>query len=242
MFNQVRHHWKAGLVAAVVVIVALTVGVPYLYIHAIEGKPPATLSLKDVPSSTSSRGTSSASTDTPTTGSLDGTWTVTSGSQAGYRVNETLAGQSTTAVGRTSAVTGSLTISGTSVTSASFTVQMASVTSDRSQRDQQFSGRIMDTAQYPTGTFVLTKPIALGTVPAVGKTVTVTATGKLTLHGTTRQVTFSMSAKRTATEIAVTGDIPISYGDFNIDNPSFGGFVSVGNSGTVEFLIVAAKA
>jgi polyisoprenoid-binding protein YceI len=118
---------------------------------------------------------------------------------------------------------------------------MASVTSNRSQRDQQFDGRIMDTSQFPTGTFVLTTPIDLAKVPAIGKTVTVTATGNLTLHGTTRSVTFPISAKRTGNEIAAVGDIPITYGDYNIDNPSFGGFVSVGNTGTVEFLIIARK-
>lgn len=238
MTSRIRRHWKAALVTTVVVIVALVVGVPYVYIHAIEGKQPAALSLNDVPSSTPSPGTSPVAA---TKGSVDGTWTVTSGSQAGYRVNETLAGQNTTAVGRTSSVSGSFTIAGKSVTAATFTVQMASVTSDRGQRDQQFAGRIMDTAQFPTGTFVLTKPIALGSVPAVGKAITVKATGNLTLHGTTNAVTFTMSAKRTGTDIAVTGDIPIIYGDYHIDNPSFGGFVSVGNSGTVEFLLIAAR-
>jgi polyisoprenoid-binding protein YceI len=238
MITRIRRHWKAALVAAVVGVVALVVGVPYLYIHVIEGKQPAALSLSDVPSSAATAGASPVAS---TKGSIDGTWTVTSGSQAGYRVNETLAGQNTTAVGRTSSVTGSFTIKGKSVTTATFTVQMASVTSDRSQRDQQFAGRIMDTSQFPTGTFVLTKPIALGGIPAVGKTITVSATGNLTLHGTTNAVTFTMSAKRTANEIAVTGDIPIAYGDYHIDNPSFGGFVSVGNSGTVEFLLVATK-
>jgi polyisoprenoid-binding protein YceI len=240
LLGRVRHHWKATLIIGVVVIAALIVGVPYLYIHAIEGKQPAALSLNDVPTTTASPQVSTTSGGGAHRGSIDGTWTVTTGSQAGYRVNENLAGQNTTAVGRTSAVTGSLTISGTSVTAASFTVQMASVTSDRGQRDQQFAGRIMDTGQFPTDTFVLTKPIALGKVPAIGKTVTVTATGNLTLHGTTRSVTFSMSAKRTGDEIAVTGDIPITYGDYNIDNPSFGGFVSVGSSGTIEFLIIAS--
>ncbi|HEY4021404.1 MAG TPA: YceI family protein, partial [Pseudonocardiaceae bacterium] len=68
----------------------------------------------------------------------DGSWTVGSGSQAGHRVHETLVGQSTTAVGRTSKVSGSAAISGTQLTSATFTVDMASVASDKSQRDSRF--------------------------------------------------------------------------------------------------------
>jgi polyisoprenoid-binding protein YceI len=225
------------VVAGVLVLVALAVGGPFLYINVIEGKQPAALNLGDVPAS--SQPTAGGTAATP--GTVDGTWTVSTGSQAGYRVHETLAGQSTTAVGRTSAVTGSLTIAGASVTAATFTVQMGSVTSDRSQRDEQFQGRIMDVSQFPTGSFVLTKPIRLGTLPAIGKTVTVTAAGNLTLHGTTKPVSFSMSAKRSATQIAVTGDITISYGEYGIPNPSLGGFVSVGQSGTIEFLLVTTK-
>lgn len=86
----------------------------------------------------------------------------------GYRVQEALIGQQSTAVGRTSKVWGSITITGTSETKGSFTVNMASVTSDQSQRNAQFGGRIMDVSAYPTGTFVLTSPIELGTVPADG--------------------------------------------------------------------------
>jgi polyisoprenoid-binding protein YceI len=237
VFARARSHWKGLLVAGVLLLVALAVGGPYLYIHVIEGNQPAALSLRDVPASTAP----TAAPGAPTIGSVNGTWTVSSGSQAGYRVHETLAGQSTTAVGRTSAVTGSLTIGHKAVTAASFTVQMGSVTSDRSQRDDQFRGRIMDTAQFPTGRFVLTAPIRLGSLPSVGKTITETATGNLTLHGETKPVRFSMAAKRTASQIAVTGDIAISYGDYGIPNPSLGGFVSVGNSGTIEFLLVTTK-
>jgi polyisoprenoid-binding protein YceI len=224
----------------VLLLVALAVGGPFLYIHVIEGNQPAALSLRDVPSSTPGA-TTSTTAPPAATGSVNGTWAVSAGSQAGYRVNETLAGQSTTAVGRTSAVTGSLTIARKAVTAASFTVQMGSVTSDRSQRDEQFRGRIMDTSQFPTGSFVLTKPIQLGTLPPLGTTVNVTARGNLTLHGTTRPVSFAMAAKRSAGQIAVTGDITISYGDYGIDNPSVGGFVSVGHSGTIEFLLVTTK-
>jgi polyisoprenoid-binding protein YceI len=240
LLGRARQHWKGLLVAAVVLLVALAVGGPYLYIHVIEGNQPSALSLNDVPSGTpSSAGGTNGAVSAP--GTVDGTWTVSSGSQAGYRVHETLAGQSTTAVGRTSAVTGSLTIARKTVTAASFTVQMGSVTSDRSQRDDQFHGRIMDVAQFPTGRFVLTSPIHLGTLPPVGKTVTVTASGTLTLHGTTKPVRFTMNAKRSAAQIAVTGDITIAYGDYGIPNPSLGGFVSVGNSGTIEFLLVTTK-
>ena len=50
----------------------------------------------------------------------------------------------------------------------------------------------MDVAKFPTSTFVLTAPIDFGAVPADGATVNATATGDLTLHGTTKSVTFNV--------------------------------------------------
>jgi autotransporter translocation and assembly factor TamB len=56
-----------------------------------------------------------------------GSWTVTFGSRVGYRVKEILAGQSHTAVGRSSSVSGSMTIKGSTVKTARFTVKMATI-------------------------------------------------------------------------------------------------------------------
>ncbi len=72
--------------------------------------------------------TSSASTSSAprTSGSLDGAWTVGSGSTVGYRVHETLFGQSDAVVGRTSAIIGSLTVSGGTLTTGSFSADLTS--------------------------------------------------------------------------------------------------------------------
>src|SRR5438093_1146417 len=102
--------------------------------------------------------------------------------------------------------------------------------------------RIMDVATYPTGTFTLTHAVSLAPVPATGKIRTYHATGNLTLHGHTRQVTFGLSAQRTATQIRVSGSIPITFADWNIPNPSFAGFVTTDNHGVLEFLLVFRRA
>ncbi len=135
-----------GVVAAVV----LVVGGTYVYIHFIEGDPPAPLSIDTV---TTNRPSADPSSTTRAVADPDGTWTPASGSIVGYRVEEKLFGQSTTAVGRTSDVDGKLVIGGEVVSEASFTVDLTTVKSDRSQRDNQFQGRIMDTARFPTATF-----------------------------------------------------------------------------------------
>jgi polyisoprenoid-binding protein YceI len=225
--------WLAGGVAAVVV---LAVGGTFVYIHLISGPTPAPLSLKRS-SGSSTRATAGDSAAT----SLTGNWKIATGSVVGYRVKEVLFGQNHVAVGRTSSITGHLTVSGTTVTAAAFTVQMATIKSDESERDVQFRGRIMDTAAYPTGTLTLTKPIALGTLPAAGVVKNYTAAADLTLHGQTRPVTFPLSAERTPSEIEVSGSIPILFSNWDIPNPSFTGFVTTQNHGVLEFLLDFAR-
>jgi polyisoprenoid-binding protein YceI len=185
---------------------------------------------------------STAPASTAATGSVAGTWTPGPGSVVGYRVNEVLLGQSGTAVGRTTSVTGHMTIQGTTVTAATFSVPMASVHSNQGERDNNFDGRIMEVATYPTATFTLTSPIDLAPLPAGGVVKQYTAHGNLTLHGTTHAVTFTLSAERKGSQIEVSGDIPVLFSDYNIENPSFSGLVTTQNHGLLEFLLVFNKA
>ena len=163
-----------------------------------------------------------------------------SGSQAGYRVKEVLLGQDVEAVGRTSAVTGELAVSGTEITSGSFTVDLTQVTTDEDRRDDAFQGRIMETATYPTATFELTEPIILEEPPADGETVTATANGELTLHGTTRAVTVEITVQRSGDTVKASGSIPVTFADYGIANPSFGP-VSTEDNGEVEFLLAFTR-
>ena len=192
--QQRRRQWLRRGAIALVVLVILVVGGPFVFIHFIEGKAPAKLTLS---AATGQAGSSAGTVP------LDGEWSVTKGSVVGYRVKEVLFGQDNTAVGRTSDVTGSITISGTSVTAGTFTVQMATVKSDFSQRDSQFKGRVMDVATYPTATFVLSQPIRVGTPAASGVVKSMPVAGKLTLRGQTRAVTFQVEARHVGTTIQV---------------------------------------
>jgi polyisoprenoid-binding protein YceI len=235
------------VIVAMVVIVVLAVGGPFVYIHFFNGDAPAPLTLSSSPTSSASASASSSTVAGATGGaasssaaSLDGTWKVASGSQAGYRVSEVLLGQSTEAVGRTSSVTGDATIAGGKLTAVSMSVDMTSVTSDKSQRDQQFQTRIMNTATYPTATFALTKPIDLSGLPTDGSTGTATATGDLTLHGTTKSVDIPLQVKQDGADIDVNGSLKITFADYGVDNPSAGP-AQVGDDGTLEFLVKLSK-
>ena len=188
--------------------------------------------------------TTTASTAGATAGVLDGVWNVDptdASTTFGYRVQEVLGGVDTTATGRGNEIEGSITIAGTTVTEGSFTVQVASITSDRSQRDGQFTGRIMETSQFPTATFTITQPVDLGTIPADGEQVTASVTGDLTLHGVTNSVTFDVTAQTDGTTIGVLGEIPIVFADYGIDNPSTG-FVTTEDNGLLEFILVFTPA
>jgi polyisoprenoid-binding protein YceI len=234
MVTRRRRRVIVAVIGVAVLAVVVAFAGPYVYIHFIEGPAPSKLELPKTPATTTS---SSALGSATTSSSLDGTWNVGAGSVAGYRVQEVLIGQNSTAVGRTSKIWGSLTIAGSTVTKGTFTVNMASVTSDQSERNGRFDGSIMDVSQYPTATLTLSSPISLGTIPADGVVEHYNAVGALDLHGVTKSVSFVVSAERVDSEIDVLADISIPFSEWNIANPSIGGFVTTANTGTLEVLL-----
>jgi polyisoprenoid-binding protein YceI len=215
------------VVVALAAFGVLLIGVPYLFIYGFLSSTPGRLSLPPA------QGVASGPLNP---GPVSGTWKVSAGSLAGYRVDELLFGQTHTAVGRTSKVTGGVVISGTEVTAADFTVDLASVKSDQGSRDVQFRGFIMDTADHPDGSFRLTSPIQLGSVPAVGQQIAVPAVGDLTLRGVRRQVSFTLKAERLQGAIDLNAEIPIHFALWHIPNPSFA-VAHLGSTGVIEVLL-----
>ncbi len=57
------------------------------------------------------------------------------------------------------------------------------------------------------------------------------------MHGVTKAVTFSASAERLGSQIDVLADINVPFSEWNISNPSIGGFVTTANNGTLEVLL-----
>lgn len=230
------------IIGGVVIVVLLVVGGPFLYINVFSEKAPERLSVSSGTGS-GSGSSGSSTTKAAATGaavpvsSLNGTWKVSAGSQAGYRVKETLVGQSTEAVGRTNDVTGEVVVADGKVPTATFTVDLTTVKSDKSQRDGQFQGRIMQTSQFPKATFTLTSPIDISGLPTDGSTGKVTATGDLTLHGVTKSVQIPLEATYDGTNIKVAGSLELTFADYGIGNPSAGP-AQVGDTGTLEVLLV----
>ena len=159
---------------------------------------------------------------TATTGEIEisGDWKLIAESQVGYRIKERIALKTFETVGRSSEVTGSLKILDSQITQTTFKVDMKTFQSDSGGRDAQFNGRIMDTEKYPTANFVLTEPITLVEKPLNGLTVNNTATGNLTIRGTTKEVTLPLSSTLQNSVITVIGQIQIQFDEWKIPNPS----------------------
>src|ERR1035437_1899091 len=184
----------------------------------------------------------------PAPATFDGSWQVDqslgsitdfSSSWVGYRVKEQLAGiGGHTAVGRTPKVTGSLTLSGSTVSAVSITADLTVLVSDDPQRDDQLRRQALKTDSFPTATFTLNGPIYLGTLPADGKTVSVTATGSLTIHGTSRTVQISLQAQRQGGIIAVASSLPIVFADYGFSGPNAFNVVSVDDHGIMELHVL----
>jgi polyisoprenoid-binding protein YceI len=216
-----------------VALVVLAVGGMWIYINVIRSDPPDRLSLDDATSSTEGDDAAAASGD----GDVEGEWTIADGSIAGYRVDEVRLGQGLEAVGRTEDVTGTMSIAGTTVEEASFEVDLTTLESDESLRDGQVQSRILETDDFPTATFELTEPLDLGGAPADGEPVSVEATGELTIHGVTNEVSFTIDAQVDGSTIAANGLVPMTWADYGISDPS-GGPNDVESEGEMEFLLL----
>jgi polyisoprenoid-binding protein YceI len=224
----------AAVLAGGLTLAAAGVGVAYFMVFA--GSSPQKLALSSPTPTASGSPTASASV-----GIGAGSWTVASGSVAGYRVREQLASLSapSDAVGRTSSISGTVTISqsGTTYTvaAATITVNVNTLTSDRSMRDQRIHQMGLESDRYPTATFVLTTPIDLPAGATTGQVVNVSATGQLTIHGVTRTVTIPIQARLNGTQVEIAGSITFPFSQFSMTPPSIGGFVSVQDNATMEF-------
>ena len=217
---------RRWLFGGVVVVAVLGAGGPFLYTSYVERNNPPPLSLP-------------APTSAPVTApsGLDGAWTVTVGSEAGYRVTQQLwGGERATTVGRTAAVTGSATVSGGQLTAATVTVELAKLATNSAERDEHVRDGILETGQFPTAVFTLAQPEALGTITP-GQAAQLPAVGTLTIHGLTKPATVNLAVRQTGGTLTVQGSTTIAFADYGIDPPT-----SIDPKCTIEFLLQLAPA
>jgi polyisoprenoid-binding protein YceI len=126
--------------------------------------------------------------------------------------------------------------------SAEFEVDVTSIRTNDSRRDSQVQ-RALDTSSNPTATFRLTEPLAIDTAAALrGERLSVTAVGDLTIAGTTRSVSFPLTAQLSGSAIDVAGSIDIVFADYGVSVPRSAVVVSVEDHGTLELELVLTRA
>lgn len=233
-----------GLAFAIIAVVG---GVWFFFIRS-DAPPPASLedavaAVTEDTTTLAPSGQDAATTAAPQTTSapvatdgLDGSWVVDQAdSFAGYRIGEELASIGTaTAVGRSSDIEASLTFAGSAVTEFTVTVDMTTLQSDRSRRDGALASRGLETAQFPTASFVLTEPIDLGAAPADGDTVAATAVGDLTLHGVTNSISMALEGSLVGGIMVVVGSTEVALTDYAIEAPTGFSVLTIEEVGTIE--------
>jgi len=228
------------IIAAIAVLAIGAVAGPWVYINLIKDDAPEALTLEPstttiAPESSTTIAVESTTTIAPAS-TIDGEWKVVAESIVGYRVKETIVGQKTEGVGRTSEIIGLLTIVDKQVTAAEFTVDMTTLVSDSTRRDRQVNTRILDTVNFPTATFTLKEPITLTPEALAGSDFSVDTTGTLTLRGVTKDIDLTLIARLVDDVIEVNGSIQIVFTDWSIPDPSISSIIVV-DRGLLEFLV-----
>jgi polyisoprenoid-binding protein YceI len=163
------------------------------------------------------------------------------GSSASYRVQEQLAGVNfpNDAVGATSGVSGTLVIApdGSVDPSSKLTVDLRTLKSDQDMRDGYLQHRTLETDKYPVAEFVPTKIQGLPVmIPTTGQT-GFQLTGNLTIHGTTKEVTFmgiaTFGRDSTVAGRAITN---FTFATFGITKPSLARVLSVDDKIQLEIV------
>ena len=188
-----------------------------------------------------------AATTTP--GSAAGAglrWEVTSGSKATVRVNEQLANVSSPsdAVLTTSAVTGGFELrpDGTFTPASKITVDLTTLTSDRSQRDQFIKSNTLETARFREAEFTPTRTSGLTVPLPAGADMAFTITGTMRIHGTEKELTFDVTARRTGdTLTAAAKAAPFTFGDFGMQQPRVAVVLSVKDEIRLEIELTAKE-
>lgn len=229
------------LIPAVAVAALIVLGAAGAYTYFFSGlrTSPASLAL-------------SSPTPTSTATSVAGTWQVAAGSLAGYRVKEQFVGQSSShdAVARTGDVTGQVTVTQTGstyqLTSGTVTVRLATLASvdqvagyNVTNRDRIVQ-RSLDVNQYPTATFQADST-SLPSDAAGGQAMSGTLTGKLTIHGVTKNVTATIQGRANGNTAQLTGSVTIKMTDYGVTPPSVP-FTAVQPDAVLEFELNLTKA
>lgn len=236
-----------GVVGFVLVLGAGS-GVAYLYFFSGLRTAPTPLTLTSPSPVTASAPRSE--TPSPAIDALAGRWIVGPNAEARYRVRETVAGVGAhEAVATTPEVSGSLNTQRQSgalqATDIKFVVKLANLHSidqlagyNVSNRDRAVS-QALSVQQFPDATFEASAVQVPANVDG-GGTVDITVPGRLTLHGTTRDVEAHLQARMNGQQLELAGSIQFNMTDYGIAPPRVA-FAAAEPQVTIEIQVVLAK-
>ncbi|MEP6474904.1 MAG: YceI family protein, partial [Gemmatimonadota bacterium] len=95
--------------------------------------------------------------------------------------------------------------------------QTASLGSGNAHRDRDMKDKSLEAAKYPTMRFDLT---GVSAASSTGDSLPVMLTGRLTIHGVTRQVELPASVAFHDGEIRVRSDFPVDVTDYKVGSLS----------------------
>jgi polyisoprenoid-binding protein YceI len=168
-------------------------------------------------------------------------------SKATYSVQETFVGRGlATAVGSTGTIAGDLTINKRNPslsTIGTITVDISKLASDSGQRDNRIRQQWLESAKFPTATFVPKRLAGLPTTPYTdGQDLTFTIVGDLTVRNLTKEVTFDATGKIIGTTFTGTAKTGFNMTDFGFEPPSIAGVLNSENAVALTITIEAKQA
>lgn len=159
-----------------------------------------------------------------------------SSSQATFSIDEVLFGQPNTVVGQTNAVAGQIRVDSADPAQSQvgqIKIDLSALTTDNDLRTRTLQNRILETGD-PSNQFATFTPQTLAGLPAsvaVGQPVPLTITGDLTIHGTTRTVTFNATVTLvSATQLKGQATATVKYADFGLAIPDVPSVTGVGST------------
>ena len=176
----------------------------------------------------SAPGASSAGAAVPAGSPLHGTYVIVGASStASYTAHETFLGTNSpfTPVGTTSSIQGDIVLQDGKIRPSTIQVDLRTRKTDSAMRDHHIQQTPLETATYPYATFALAGTAS--PLIAEGQTVSLQVPGTMTIHGTSKPVTFAAQIAAQGQTLKVTGTAGFNFSYFNLQPPDIPGFVAV---------------
>lgn len=164
-------------------------------------------------------------------------------SEARYVAEEELAGiGANTAIGKTNTIQGAFLFDadGNPIPCSTIYVDVRTFASDSSRRDNFLRGNTLQSDQYPLAEFMVTD-IQHFAMPADGAEATFVLVGNFTLHGVTKPMAWTVTAKRDGDRLAGSASTQFNMADFNIEKPIVGSVLSIEDTIQLEIDLVATR-